>query len=87
MTNQVNNTEELTIEERLNQYKSGDVVSVYCRGRWFIQWVETVSVPTSKKPSLWCVQIMQLPYKLPLEDEGKTWIKGIHESILKAVGL
>ncbi|ENX24861.1 hypothetical protein F892_00011 [Acinetobacter vivianii] len=87
MSNQVNNTEELTIEERLNQFKSGDLVSVYCRGRWFIQWVETVSVPTSKKPLIWCVQLMQLPYKLPLEDEGKTWIKGIHESILKAAGL
>ncbi|MFC3172596.1 hypothetical protein ACFOGQ_19360 [Acinetobacter vivianii] len=54
MSNQVNNTEELTIEERLNQFKSGDLVSVYCRGRWFIQWVETVSVPTSKAINLVC---------------------------------
>lgn len=69
------------IVDRLNQFKKGDLVSVFYKGHWFVQYVEMVSTPISKKPSIWCIKAGGLPSQLPLTEEGVTWVKGLHESI------
>ena len=70
---------------RMGDIKRGDLISFSHKGKWFIQYVEDVGSSLSRRPALWCIKTGQFPHVFPMDEENVTWIKGIHESILKGV--
>ncbi len=68
--------------DRLKDFKAGELISFNIGGNWFIQYVESTSGELCKTPYIWCKRIGQLPHKFLLVEENKTWIRGVHESIL-----